>query len=57
MLWMNQGQFRFLRAACFGLVNLKGAVGLILAKTGYEDFYTTRFVFSACYTTTEFHSF
>ena len=33
MLWMNQGQFRFLRAACFGLVNLKGSVGLILAKT------------------------
>ena len=37
----ESAQFRFLRAAC--LANIKGSVGLILAKAkifGHEDFYT-----------------
>ncbi len=45
----ESGQFRFLRAAC--LANLKGSVEILI------DLYTARFVFSAFYTTTAFHSF
>jgi hypothetical protein len=49
----ESGQFRFLGDTCF--VNLKGSVGLILAKSSDEDFYTVRF--ALFYTTTTFHSF
>jgi len=45
-------QFRFLHGAC--LVNIKGSVGLILAKV---DYYTASFVISVFHTTTTaFHS-
>ena len=49
-------QFRFLRAACFA--NLKGAVGLIMAKAvGYADFNPPRPFISVIHTSSSFHSF
>jgi hypothetical protein len=48
-------QFRFLRAT--RLDNLKGSVGLIMAKVGHEDFYTDWSFLSVFYTSVSFHSF